>query len=225
MTVTKGPLGSPIPVGKTFPVLSDAPIASGSASRMFGVDADGILVSVFVPNVTGSVDVIVDTLGEDGSERNVITFPSITSPTAELVFRTAVNILSRIRVTVNYTGSCEYQIRARGISRGGAAADDAPITVDLSPLTVTNPSISNVTLSLANTEQAIVLPAGVKRYSLKARNDARLQLSYISGESNVEFWTIWAGNVETEDVIDKDSLTLYIQANKDSTILEIKSWT
>lgn len=223
MAVTKGQVGSPLPVGKTFNVLKNSTSQAGEDVHEFGVDADGILISVVVTSVIGTVDVKVDTLGKD-DERRVITFPSISSPTAEPVIRTAVNILSTIRVTVSYTGSCNYHIRARGISRGGAGADDAQLEVDLSELTVTNPTISNITLTMANTEQAVVLPAGTKRFSLQARNDARLQYSYISGQSDTVFETVWAGNSLDEQNIDNDSLTIYIQSNKTGTILELRTW-
>jgi len=224
MVVAKGPLGSPLPVGKTFPVLKNSPTAAGSDTHQFGVDADGVLVSVNVISVTGSVNVVVDTLGNE-DERNVITFPSITSPTAEPVIRTAVNILSTIRVTVSYTGSCEYEIRARGISRGGAGADDAQIEVDLTPLLVTNPTIQNFILTTAGAEQAVVLPS-VKRFRFQALNTAKLQYAYISGESGTTFVTVFPTNTEEETNINSDaSLTLYLQSNKDNTPVQLIYWT
>lgn len=227
MTI-KGPLGSPIPPGKTFPVLKGSPTSAGSADYKFGIDADGILVSVFVPLVTGAVNVIVDTLGDDGSERRVITFPSITSPTAELVFKTAVNILSTIRVTVTYTGSCEYQIRARGIGRGGAAADDVPlnIDVDVSALTVLNPQIQNILLTTAGDELAVVLPIGTKRFKFQAVNDSLLKYSYLLGQSNSVYITVWPGNSEEETNINAlAALTLYVNSNKDNTPVQLLAWT
>lgn len=229
MTVTKGPLGSPLPVGKTFPVLKNQTTGAGVDKHQFGVDADGILIWVEVLSVTGSVDVIVDTLGDDAADKNVITFPSITSPTAEPIYRSAVNIQSTIRVTVNYTGSCEYNVRARGISRGGAGADDAPLVVetDFSPLLVTNPTITNIILTTAGAEQAVVLPSSVKRYQFQAENKARLQYAFISGESDLTYFTVFPGNTEEEAEINEDAaqITIYLQSNKDSTPVQFKIWT
>lgn len=235
MTVTKGPLGSPLPVGKTFPVLSNSPSGAGEDTHQFGVDADGVLISVVVLSVTGSVNVVVDTLGKE-DERNVITFPSISSPTAEPVIRTAVNILSTIRVTVSYTGSCAYEIRARGISRGGAGANDTVLTVDfapdatlpidLTPLLVTNPTIENIILTTAGAEQAVAFPSGTKRFRFQAVNTAKLQYAYILGDSGTTFMTVFPGNTEEEENIDElASLTLYLQSNKDNTPVQLLFWT
>lgn len=228
MTVTKGPLGSPLPLGKTFPVLTNQALANAVDTHKFGVDADGILISVDVFSVTGSVTVKVDTIGDDESVREVILFPAITSPTAEPEVRTAVNILSTIRVTVTSTGgTCSYQVRARGISRGAAPADDAPltVTVDLDPVLVSNPQIQNLILTTAAVEQPVVLPSGTKRFQLQAENTARLRYSYVAND--VVYWTIFPGNTEEEDNIDEDAtaLTLYLQSNKDNTPIQIKIWT
>lgn len=226
MTVTKGPLGSPLPVGKTFPVLKNQTTGAGVDRHQFGVDADGVLIWVEVLSVTGSVDVVVDTLGDDGAVANVITFPSITSPTAEPIKRSAVNIQSTIRVTVSYTGSCEYNVRARGISRGGAGADDAPlvVTTDFTPVLVTNPQVQNIILATAGVEQAVALPSGTKRFRFQATNLAKLDYAYAAASSNL--FTVFAGNTEEEADIDENaSLTLYIRSNKNNTPVQLVIWT
>lgn len=227
MTVTKGPLGSPLPLGKTFPVLTNQPVAAGTDVHKFGVDSDGILISVDVFAVTGTVTVSVDTIGNDDSVRNVISFPGINSPTAEPEIRTAVNILSTIRVTVTYTGACNYQVRARGISRGAAGADDAPlnVTVDVDPLLVTNPQTINDILTTAGAEQPVVLPLGVKRFKLQAVNTAILDYAYSA--LNPDRFTVFAGNTEEENYIDEDApqLTLYIKSNKNNTPIQLLCWT
>jgi hypothetical protein len=228
MTVTKGKVGSPLPQGKTFNVLKNNALAAGEDTHKFGVDADGILIWVEVFSVTGTVDVVVDTIGEtDSNYKNVITFPTISSPTAEPLERTAVNILSTIRVTVNYTGSCDYAIRARGISRGGAGADDAPLTVevDFDPLLVANPQIQNLTLTTAGAEQAVALPLGTKRFKFQAENDALLQYTYVANQSGTAYITVWPGNSEEETDIDEEAvLTIYVQSNKNNTPFQLLVW-
>lgn len=227
MTVTKGPLGSPLPLGKTFPVLANETTGAGVDVHKFGVDADGILISVDVFSVTGTIDVKVDTIGnDDESVRNVITFPSIISPTAEPEIRTAVNILSTIRVTVTYTGICSYQVRARGIGRGAAGADDAPLVVevDVDPLLVSNPQIQNLTLTTAGAEQAVALPSGTKRFRFQATIHAKLSYAYVPLSS--DFFTVFPFNTEEEDDINSDSnLIIYLKSNKDSTPVQLLIWT
>lgn len=224
MSVTKGPTGSPLALGKTFPVLKNQPLAAGTDVHKFGVDADGILIWVDVFSVTGSVTVTVDTIG-DNDTRTVIGPLVISSPTAEPLIRTAVNILSTIRVTVSYTGSCDYIIRARGISRGGATADDAPleVEVDLGPVLVNSPTIQNINLTTAGEEQAVVL-ASVRRFKFQALNAAKLDYAYVPLSS--ESFTVFPGYVEEESNInDTANLTIYMKSNKDNTIVQLLSWT
>lgn len=226
MTVTKGPTGSPLPQGKTFPILKNAPTSAGEDTHKFGVDADGIMVWVEVFSVTGTVSVTVDTLGENDSNSDTVIGPLVfSSPTAEPVKSTAVNILSTIKVTVTYTGACDYAIRARGISRGGAGADDAPLTVttDFTPLLVANPQIQNFILTTAGDELAVALPS-VKRFKFQAVNDA--MLSYAYEPLATDIITVWPGNSEEETDIDETAgLTLYIKSNKDNTPVQILAWT
>lgn len=224
MTVTKGTLGSPLPVGKTFPVLKNVTTGAGEDTRKFGVDADGVFFWVNVQAVTGTVTIQIDTIGEDDTDYKPVHTFVISSPTAEPEEYAAVNILSTIRVTVTYTGSCEYSIRARGISRGGAGADDAPLTVttDFTPVLVVNPTIQNLILTTAGAEQAVVLPL-VKRFKFQATNDALLQYAYVANSSEVV--TVWPGNCEEEYDINSVNLTIYIKSNKDNTPLQLVMWT
>lgn len=92
---------------------------------------------------------------------------------------------------------------------------------------VTTPTITNTTIALANTEETFSLPAGTKRFLLKTRTpNVKMQLSYVSGQSGTTYLTILPGTYYLEDGVDAGaSLTLYIQSNKDSTVVELLSWT
>lgn len=93
-------------------------------------------------------------------------------------------------------------------------------------LLVTTPAISNTTLGLAGAETGIALPAGTKRFSLRARGIAKLQLAYTSGQSGSVYREILPGNIYEEGFIDTTvSLTVYVQSNKASTIVELVSWS
>lgn len=100
------------------------------------------------------------------------------------------------------------------------------VSSDNTDLLVTTPAISNTTLGSANTESSIALPAGTKRFSLRARGQAKLQLAYSSGDSGITYLTILPGNIYTEELIDASaSLTVYVQSNKSSTTVELVSWS
>ena len=91
---------------------------------------------------------------------------------------------------------------------------------------VNTPSIQNVTITLAATEETITLPAGTRRFMIKTRTEnAKMQISYVSGESGTQYLTLIPGAVYKEDGIDAAaSVSLYVQSNKASTVVELVSW-
>lgn len=88
------------------------------------------------------------------------------------------------------------------------------------------PSILNVTLTIADTDYPVVIPASIKRYSLKVRNgSSRLKLAFTPINSN-PYLTIERGTTYTEDFIKRTTaLTIYLQSNKDNQVLELIYWT
>jgi hypothetical protein len=219
--------GSPLPEGKTLPLLDVVKSGADTDIVNFAIDANGILLAVYVEQITsGQLTVIAETIGEDDKVREVITFPAFTAVTTQLEFKTAVNLLSRIRVTATCTGGCQYRIWARGIGRGGTLSDDAAGgSLNLSKLTVTNPTVTNVTLGLSGTEQGIVLPANSKRVYLKTPDVAKLQMTYAAGQSGSSYITIPMGCNYLEENIDRPSTTVYLQSNKNGTVVQVLSWT
>jgi hypothetical protein len=117
--------GSPIQQGKTLPIIQASDLAARTRAEEFGIDSDGILVALQVTAITGTLQLTVDTLGLDNEYKTALTFPVQSGPTSQLVIRTAVNVLSRIRITSVASGAATYKVWAKAISRGGAAADDA----------------------------------------------------------------------------------------------------
>ena len=117
--------GSPIQQGKTLPIIQASDLTARTRAEEFGIDSDGILVALQVTAITGTLQLTVDTLGLDNEYKTALTFPVQSGPTSQLVIRTAVNVLSRIRITSVASGAATYKVWAKAISRGGAAADDA----------------------------------------------------------------------------------------------------
>ena len=100
------------------------------------------------------------------------------------------------------------------------------VTTSNDDLLVSTPTISNVTLGSANTESSIALPSGTKKFRLRARGSAKLQLAYNSGNSDSTYFTIMPGNVYTENHINSTaSLTIYIQSNTASATVELVAWS
>lgn len=90
--------------------------------------------------------------------------------------------------------------------------------------TVVSPAIQNVTLTTAGTEYSIVIPADTKRFTIKSRQDSILKLSYTSGDTGINYFTIGYGVCYTEVNLDGSGLTLYLQSNKNGTVIEVLSW-
>lgn len=109
-------------------------------------------------------------------------------------------------------------------SQGGAPGPAAA----LSPILVTTPTLVLISLGTAGTEETITVPAGTKWYRIKARDNAKLQFSYIAGQSNSNFYTINPGfTYSTPDTANLNigtNLLVYIQSTKDFTVVEVEVW-
>jgi len=107
----------PLTTGKEVQVLKETTAAAGTKSVIFSVDAENLLVSAAIVSTSGDVNIKVYTQGgDDGQELEIISFPTISSPTSSLVMKKTAQTLQRVRVEVTYTGACSFNIRARGIS-------------------------------------------------------------------------------------------------------------
>jgi hypothetical protein len=93
--------------------------------------------------------------------------------------------------------------------------------------TISSPLINNITIAAANTEQSFVLPTGCRQFSIRARNNARLQLAFASGQSGTNYVTLYPGANHKESRIRPitSPVTLYFQASKTGEIVEILTWT
>lgn len=83
------------------------------------------------------------------------------------------------------------------------------------------PVIYNVTVGLANTEFSQALPGNCKEFFLKARGNAKIQVSYTSGDSGLNFITVPPGAVFNDENF-YVSQTIYFQTNKPD-VIEIRA--
>jgi hypothetical protein len=109
-----------LPQGKERLAIKEAPTAAGSKVVEFGVDADTVILSLYATSVSGDLDVTAETLGGEGSVE-VISFPTISSPTTDLLIKKAATSMDRIRITATYTDGCDYEVRVRGIGTGATS--------------------------------------------------------------------------------------------------------
>lgn len=90
--------------------------------------------------------------------------------------------------------------------------------------TVSSPTIQNIPAADKNTQYSVVIPVNTSRFTLQTREAAVLQVAYISGETDINFFTIGYGVCYTEENLDGSGITLYFQANKDGAVVEVLSW-
>lgn len=210
--------------------LLDTDTFQGATSRSYvkTLASTAALISLFVDSTAGDVSVTVYNYSNDGREELVYTFPLTSAPTPSIIVARVNDISSHVRVQVDTTDSASIELKIKAAESISDSADDAQEVTDginESAIAVQNPQITNVTMGAAGTETAVVLPAGTKRYAIKARGNSRLQFSYVSGETNTTYWTEFPGFTFEEDVVDRANTTVYVEANKNGEVLEIKTWT
>ena len=104
--------------GKTNTIINESTTVAGIITEYFTVETDSVLISLYADVVSGTLDVSVYTLTDNGKELGVITFPQLTAPTSELLLKKAAVVMSRVKVVATYTGATTFEVRARGISTG-----------------------------------------------------------------------------------------------------------
>lgn len=90
----------------------------------------------------------------------------------------------------------------------------------------TNPLLDNVVMTTAGFEYSYVLPTGCRQYIIKLRDTARLQLSYVVGQSGTNYITVPRGCFLSEDdLLTTSTITIYFQSDVAAQVAEIISWT
>jgi hypothetical protein len=99
---------------------------------------------------------------------------------------------------------------------------DGSINVNINPSTT--PSITNIAVPAANTEQSHTFPANTKKIKIRARGNSIIKYSFNSGQSGTNYITIFPGNTYEETDLKLTSVTVYFQLTKAGDIVEILSW-
>lgn len=102
---------------------------------------------------------------------------------------------------------------------------DGSINVNFAASSATIPNIKNIVTILANTEYSYALPISTKKFKIRARGSAKLQLAFTPTFSGTEFITIFAGNNHEETGLNISTTTLYFQSSKANEVIEIFSWS
>lgn len=102
---------------------------------------------------------------------------------------------------------------------------DGSINVNLQSFFSTTPTIANISAITSGTEYSYTFPTNTKKFMLKTRDSARLQFSYISGQSGTTYITVSSGSTYYLENLKLTSTTIYFQTNKNGETVEIESWS
>lgn len=208
--------------------------SSGTQHTKRGVNQGVVLVDP----ITGlPVDVHLDGAGTNRLcvDAN-ITASDITVNNRDLDYTTdnvAIKGATGNQLVINTNGSIDANVEVDAADGDNIAISDGvndlvinpdgSINVNASPLTT--PLIVNQVATLANTEYSYSFPTGTKKFSLRARGKAKLQLAFVSGNSGTNYITVFSGSKYEEIGLKLTAITAYFQSNKAGETVEILSWT
>lgn len=90
--------------------------------------------------------------------------------------------------------------------------------------TLAVPTIANVAIASADTEQSHSFPAGTKRFFVKPRGAGKIKLSHIATQSGSNYITIWPGAVYDSNEVAASPYTIYFQSPIAGLVVEMESW-
>ena len=101
----------------------------------------------------------------------------------------------------------------------------SPVPVSFAASNKTTPSIYNVAAATAGTEYSQALSASTKAFTIQARGNSRIQIAFITGQTNTNFMTIAPGDSREFEGLLLSSSTIYFECSKSSETVEILEWT
>lgn len=87
------------------------------------------------------------------------------------------------------------------------------------------PAIYNLSMPLAGTEYSQIISANAKQIMVRMRVKGRAQIAFTSGNSGTIFFTLEPGCVYSQENLDLEGVTIYLQSNQAGQVAEILEWT
>jgi hypothetical protein len=117
----------PVQEGHTVPVWSDnRPTIAGTYKKTVTLSSEGCMFALWVASCSGSISVAVNTLTTDGKELPLLSFPTLTAGTSQLLLKKASDVLSRIVVIVTIVGTADFDLVVKGTKLGQVSTKDTP---------------------------------------------------------------------------------------------------
>jgi hypothetical protein len=89
-------------------------------------------------------------------------------------------------------------------------------------LLVKDPAVYNVPV-VANTESSYIFPNSIRRFMIKARAGAKLQIAFTALATNTTYFTLAPGAIFVEENLDKE-ITVFFRSPQ-ADVVEILTWS
>ncbi len=103
-------------------VVGESPLVAGTTVKEGSINSDSLLATLWVTSCSGTLDVTVYTLTDEGKEVELFHFPQISSGTTNLLLKKSGVSLQRFRIQTTYSDACDYEIYIRAINGVGESS-------------------------------------------------------------------------------------------------------
>lgn len=113
------------------------------------------------------------------------------------------------------------------VDKWGSRIDEAnplPVNATITTSSVGTPQIFNVSATDKNIEYSQILPNNTAQFHLRARNKAKLHMSYVLNATSTNYFTVMPGSIFTIEAVKLIGKTIYIKSSLDNTTVEIMTW-
>lgn len=101
-------------------VIREAPVAGGTIVRDVSVQSDAALFLLWVNSTSGPINVTIYGVLDSGKEVSILTFPTVTTPTTELIQKRSGTVPTRLKVVVTHDNACDIELSVRAVSTGSS---------------------------------------------------------------------------------------------------------
>jgi hypothetical protein len=183
-----------IETGTQVRLVNETTNGPGSTSIEGSIKSDSLVATLWVDSLaSGSLDVSVYTLTDEGKEVLLFSFPSITGPSTLLLLRKSGVSLQRFRVVATYTDVCSYEIYIRATEGSGES----------SVRILGSAALETDSIEVTTTPDVLVPSALVDRSGLSLLNYSGGGILYISEDITklpARAWPVQAGGGWSLDI-------------------------
>ena len=194
-------------------LIRETTLASGVSSKEGVIQSDSLLCTLWVDSISsGTLDVSVYTLTDNGKEVLLFSFPQLSATTTNLLLKKSGISMQRFRVVATYSGEVQYEVYVRAIEGAGESS--------VRILGAANLETSSATVT---TSADVLLPASLEDRNgitlLNYSGSGTLFVSEDPGKLSADAWPIPPGSGWSIDIA--AGVTLYAVSSSGSLDVRI----